>query len=473
MKVLLLTVSVALFFCVCACSSFRSEATGLLSYEKVQRETSSERSFPPLRFMVLSDPHAYDYETLTDGSPEAAHWLWGERKLLDLSTKTMDVVLSDVEREHPDFLLVTGDLTRDGERRSHELVAQRLDRLVDLGILVFVIPGNHDILNPNAAGFRQGKVQKVQQVDPANFAALYAKEGYKNAFSRDSESLSYAVQLPSGLRILAFDSCVYGADAGGKAPVTAGRIKQKTLAWAESILKDSAQKNVPVIAMMHHGLLEHVNGESRFFPRYMVKNAGELAKILAAWNVRFVFTGHLHVNDVAGKMYDKDDPGALAARGKAVFDIETGSTTTWPLPYRVCAFDTNGTLEIHTRNVTQIPDTRFQNDELQSYAKAVMLDGVKDFLGGELARFPVPLKEQATLIQRAKVLVTGFFEGDEKPTKENEIDWSVFGLLVKIGLSISSDLVEGLRHDTWPADNNLRIMPDNTAVSLPAMRPGN
>lgn len=43
-----------------------------------------------------------------------------DRKLLDESVEIMDSITNRLLAEHPKVLLVTGDLTKDGERVSHQ-----------------------------------------------------------------------------------------------------------------------------------------------------------------------------------------------------------------------------------------------------------------------------------------------------------------------------------------------------------------
>ncbi|MFQ8842968.1 MAG: metallophosphoesterase family protein [Clostridium fessum] len=59
----------------------------------------------------------------------------------------MDAFLDDMKEEDPDLLILSGDLTLDGEKASHEELAELLEGLSEAGIEVAVIPGNHDINN--------------------------------------------------------------------------------------------------------------------------------------------------------------------------------------------------------------------------------------------------------------------------------------------------------------------------------------
>lgn len=78
-----------------------------------------------MRFAVISDLHVR-----IDGL------LYG----LD-TQKRLDDVLSDIEREAPDLVVVTGDLADCADLGSYRLIKGRLE---SLSRPVYVLPGNHD-----------------------------------------------------------------------------------------------------------------------------------------------------------------------------------------------------------------------------------------------------------------------------------------------------------------------------------------
>lgn len=74
----------------------------------------------------------------------------GDGRVLEYGWEVMDAFLDDMKEEDPDLLILSGDLTLDGEKASHEELAELLEGLSEAGIEVAVIPGNHDINNPDA-----------------------------------------------------------------------------------------------------------------------------------------------------------------------------------------------------------------------------------------------------------------------------------------------------------------------------------
>lgn len=72
--------------------------------------------------------------------------------------------------------MISGDLTKDGEKEGHEALAARLEALKQAvpGLKVYVVPGNHDLRNcqrlnfntrsaPRAAGARSRRVLRDLQ----------------------------------------------------------------------------------------------------------------------------------------------------------------------------------------------------------------------------------------------------------------------------------------------------------------------
>ena len=82
--------------------------------------------------------------------------------------------------------------------------------------------------------------------------------------------------------------------------------------------------------MMHHGLTEHFSGQSTLLPEYIISEWQNVSAALADYGLNVVFTGHFHSQDVTK---------ITSSKGFA-FDIETGSTVTYPCPYRMVTLNT-------------------------------------------------------------------------------------------------------------------------------------
>ena len=84
--------------------------------------SQENKSEPNATFLVFSDPHYYDPSLGLDGDA-FQDYLDHDRKLLRESRELIQVASDLVVDAKPDFLLVPGDLTKDGTLVSHEQFA--------------------------------------------------------------------------------------------------------------------------------------------------------------------------------------------------------------------------------------------------------------------------------------------------------------------------------------------------------------
>lgn len=302
-------------------------------------------------FAVISDLHYYD-PALGMTSTDFQEYLASDRKMIAQSRELLDAAVTDILAKKPDFVLVPGDLTKDGERHNHQQVADTFKKLKDQGIKVYVVPGNHDINNPASLSYTTSPPTPIAHVSPADFKSIYSDYGYSAALAQDPDSLSYVAEPVPGLWLIAIDSCLYAHNAdnidpvtGKAAPITAGAISAATLSWIQTQLSTAKQRGKTVIGMLHHGLLEHFPGQKDLFSEYVVGNWQTLSKTLSDSGLGVVFTGHFHANDVVNKNFTSS----------VLYDIQTGSLVTAASPYRFVQFDlARQTMTISTSRVTSI-----------------------------------------------------------------------------------------------------------------------
>ena len=116
-----------------------------------EKETKAEPLKGGKRIVVMTDIH-YLAESLTDeGDMFQSMVEHGDGKLTNYVWEITDADFEEIQLLNPDVLIISGDLSLQGEKKSHEELAGKLDALERAGITVVVIPGNHDINNPSAA----------------------------------------------------------------------------------------------------------------------------------------------------------------------------------------------------------------------------------------------------------------------------------------------------------------------------------
>lgn len=288
------------------------------------------------RFAVVSDLHI-----------ALSHTIWNHPSrfhLVEVSIPAFESVLEHLTLLNLDFLLIPGDLTQHGEPDNHSWLQKRL---AQLPFPTYVIPGNHDVPVIEADN---------QSIAFTDFPSYYRKFGYG-----DSEQLYYHCELLPGVRLIGLNSNTF--DEQGQ---QIGRLDETQLQWLQAVLAET--KNELVLLMIHHNVIEHLPNQSHhpMANRYMLQNAPDLLSILQQHKVKLVFTGHLHIQDVA--------------QANGVYDITTGSMVSYPHPYRVMEFHQNkqgdSRLQILSYRVESIPEY----PRLQAYSRKWMEDRSYPFL---------------------------------------------------------------------------------------------
>lgn len=287
--------------------------------------------------VVLSDTHVMGPGLLVNDGAAWQKELANDRKLFDYSQEVFDVLMETMLSEKPDMVLITGDLTKDGELLSHQYVAGQLNRLREAGIKTFVIPGNHDFGSKHALIFDGDQSSKAEVVSREQFTELYRNHGYGAESLRDETSLSYCCEPVEGLLLIGLDS---GTD---------GRLEESTLQWACQQAAQAQQQGKYVLAMMHHALLPHFNEENQMLPSSVVQNYETVRNRLADVGVQVVLTGHIHISDIA-KDYNAD-------LTRSIYDISTGSVISYPCDYRrLTLSEDRAQLSVRTSRITTLPD---------------------------------------------------------------------------------------------------------------------
>jgi len=403
--------------------------------------------YPAVRFAVASDAHLYDASLGTTGAA-FQEYLDNDRKLLRESREILETALEKVESMGADFLLIPGDLTKDGEKQDHQLMAQELAGLRLKGIRTFVVPGNHDILNPHAMSYSESGSQRVPNVTPAEFAEIYRDCGYGEALHRDPSSLSYVAEPVPGLWLLAVDAANYAENARRSSPVTGGGLTQERVDWIESMLGQALSLGKAVIVLMHHGVLEHFPGQEKNSPEYLVNGWRQVSRLFAAYHARVVFTGHFHAQDVT---LQSSGPGDF------VYDVETGSLVSFPDPVRSVEITGAQRMVIHSSLITTLPSFAARGEDFQAYSKDSVAKGISVVAVNAMVGLGVSREEASSLAPQIADAFIAHLEGDERFTGTEMLRTKGLSLMAGIVVGAKRDLVEGLWHDFPPADNDLEI----------------
>ncbi len=206
--------------------------------------------------------------------------------------------------------------------------------------------------------------------------------------------------------------------------------------------------------MMHHGLIEHFDGQSLFFEDYVIENWAAVSEELARLGMKLIFTGHFHSQDIRKKITGDD----------FIFDIETGSSVTFPCPYRVLDIDEEMVMTITTKTIQSI---NYNTGSLTfpEYALAFLEEGMTNIVTYMLmTEYAVSAEDAAMLSPVLAAAIIAHYSGDE--TLPNEV------AIVVQTLSESGDptqillagAINNIYNDPAPADNNIVINLKNGTV---------
>lgn len=300
-----------------------------------------------IRFAIVSDLHIALPHTVWN-HPNRFH-------LVEVSIPALEAVLSRLEQLNLDFILLPGDLTQHGEPENHWWLSKRLKLLP---FPAFVIPGNHDV---------PSLLPTESSIGLKDFPYYYEQLGYENP-----QQLYYTCELLPGVQLVALNSNQF--DAQGN---QLGCLDKEQLNWLDSTLSEVREKLV--LVMIHHNVVEHLPGQShhQLGQRYMLDNAPQLLQMLKKHSVKLIFTGHLHIQDIA--------------ETEGIYEVTTGSLVSFPHPYRILELQIDkqgkGQLSIESYKVESVPGW----ENLHDYSREWMGDRSFPFMSRLLAGHPLNL----------------------------------------------------------------------------------
>jgi len=307
--------------------------------------------------VVLSDTHVMGPDLLVSDGTAWQNHLASSRKLLDYSVPIFDELIERLKVSKPDMVLLTGDLTKDGEAVSHAYVVKKLDELVAASpqTKVYVIPGNHDRGTGNAMYYDGSTKTDAEVYDDDAFATAYAQYGYGSESVRDAASLSYACEPFDGLVLIGIDS-------------KDGSLSETTMDWVCGQAEAAREAGKQVVALMHHALIPHITNSDMLFSSSAVDDHDRLRNLFVAAGIKVVLTGHFHTSDIA-----KDFNDALT---DSIYDVATGSTVSYPCDYRVMTLSSDFLeVGIETESVSSVTG---RSDFTSTMAKERLHESIRD-----------------------------------------------------------------------------------------------
>ncbi|MDE3198556.1 MAG: metallophosphoesterase [Acidobacteriota bacterium] len=220
-------------------------------------------------FVQASDPQFGMYTKDADFKQETANW---------------EFVIANVNRLHPSFLIVTGDLTNKNGNADEIAEFKRINNKLDKSIHLYSVPGNHDVENDPT---------------PATLAAY--RKNYGPDYYSFREGPMYGIVLDSSLF---------------KAPALVKDDAARQERWLESELVRAKASGATVVVFQHIPFfLERADEPDQYF-NIPIETRRRVLDLLTRNGVRYVFAGHYHRN-----AYGKDGDLEMITTGPAGMPI--------------------------------------------------------------------------------------------------------------------------------------------------------
>lgn len=271
------------------------------------------------RIMVASDLHYLSPSLFEKDNPYFLKAVaTGAGKATMNSAELLEGLLAEARHQQPDLLLLTGDLTFNGEAVSHQELAQALRALQAEGIPILVIPGNHDINNENAVRFTDDGLEWVDNVSSDGFARCWAG---MLAEEMTGPGFSGVVRLSDRVWVAAGDYSVYEDRLEAHGSATDAHLQ-----WMSEVMA-AAQAGATVVSASHQTLRSHTEYSAHTF---RVIGGEKIAALLSEGGCRLNLCGHMHTQHILP--------------GEPLTDIATGSFCVPPHRYGIVTVEEDGSL---------------------------------------------------------------------------------------------------------------------------------
>ena len=300
-------------------------------------------------FYHLTDLHYYANERI--GSSGEAYELKCQldQKCMAESGAIIDSAFkSIIDDKETDIVLISGDLTFDGEKQSHEALRDKLYSLKENDKRVFITFATHDFYM-HAQRFTDEGVTDLPKFTRKELREHYNDFGYSEAIAEHENSYSYCVQLTDDVRLLCLnDDGDFDAFCG---------YYNDLLFWIKDQVEEARKSGCEIFAMTHHPVLEPAPIYPLFSHKAMLGGYEFTAPYLADLGIRYIFDGHTHIHDIN---YIE------SKKGNRLYQINTAALTAYPLAYRKVIFSDNG-MDIRTVQVDNV-DWDLKGQDVISYA---------------------------------------------------------------------------------------------------------
>lgn len=290
-----------------------------------------------LKFLLLTDPHFFDTDLGCSGKDYEEFMHYEQKCFAETESINKSVFKYLGETDLADTVLIVGDLTQNGERKSHEKFIKLLYELKEKGKKIYLITADHDWKSDPFAFGENGRYMP-EPTPKEELIKLYNDFGFSDAIAVDEEHLSYVAQLNDKVRLLAINADV---KTNGQFSLT-----EKQVEWIKEQTKKAREDSQTMFAICHYPVLP-IQPAFSIIKSSLMYDYKSVATLLADEGVHLVFTGHMHNQSINGFVTEK---------GNKLYDVTTGSIIADPSYIRLVTLDGN------KAEIESIPTPDFEYD---------------------------------------------------------------------------------------------------------------
>ena len=319
-----------------------------------------------LKMTVITDTHYYSQKIGIEGKAYEAEKMKSQRLLAECGELLWAAFRQIADDKSNDIVLLSGDVTNNGEICSHLEFIEMLRWLKNQGKRVYVITATHDYKSDGTTrGFCGDELISIPAARREELFELYREFGPDDALAIHRESMSYTVDLSEEYRLLALndDSNLNGSNGFSK----------ECFQWISEQIKQARRDRKFIIAMTHHPLIPPTPVyEIIGLHHDMQTDYKNTLESLADMGVQFILTGHTHIHNISSH---------LSKSGNMIYDICTSSLVGYPAVFRNLTFDTtNSIVNIETSFIDNTPNFDLKGNSLQEYLANQLVGMVRDLI---------------------------------------------------------------------------------------------
>lgn len=286
----------------------------------------------PVSFYLVTDTHYFENELGAGGKAFEKNMLTEQYFVKESSAIVKSTFARIIEDKETDIVIIPGDLTKNGEKESHNSFIKELHKLKENGKRVYVITAGHDY-NDSAYILKDDGRVPVEGTDFNDLCDMYRDFGYGDAIAFDEPTHSYVAEITEGVRMLAI--CCDSKDQ------PKGAMDERLMAWAKEQIDKAKEDNCSIFAICHYPIIPPVPafdlvGDAR------IKDWRRVATFLADNGIELILTGHMHIQSI-NEFYTE--------KGNRLIDVCTACLVGSPAKYRKITIDENSVLKVETIDV--------------------------------------------------------------------------------------------------------------------------